>query len=309
LYQQAKTPYEKADCLAAAAEYGWQYLWIHDKGTRDPHPAVRSAAAAALLKIMHKPNFYAAFGEGAKEVRRNLYNYLREIGNSGDPGMIAEAIDGFRSPVLAYKGMRDSTRIDDLKNTLHNKLKLPQDYEAYEKLDSAIAFLEERPFSPKLRLNWNHPIDWQRLSNVSAKTEVTLQTSRGTIVMELYPEWAPNTVATFVSLCQTNFYNGKNFHRIVPNFVAQGGCPRGDGYGAQDFSLRSEIGLAWYEAEGYVGMASAGKDTEGTQFFITHSPTPHLSGRYTIFGKVKKGMDAVYKLQAGDVMEKMSVTF
>jgi cyclophilin family peptidyl-prolyl cis-trans isomerase len=85
----------------------------------------------------------------------------------------------------------------------------------------------------------------------------------------------------------------------VPNFVAQGGCHRGDGYGGEDYSIRSEFSYAKFK-EGAVGMASAGKDTEGTQWFITHSPAPHLDGRYTVFAHVIKGMEIVHQLDVGD---------
>jgi cyclophilin family peptidyl-prolyl cis-trans isomerase len=88
-------------------------------------------------------------------------------------------------------------------------------------------------------------------------------------------------------------------HRVVPNFVIQDGCPRGDGVGGPAFTIGSELGPLYYE-EGSVGMASAGKDTEGSQWFITHSPTPHLDGRYTIFAKVVEGMDVVHKIEIGD---------
>ena len=81
------------------------------------------------------------------------------------------------------------------------------------------------------------------------------------------------------------FYNEKTWHRVVPNFVIQAGCTRGDGYGSLNYTIRSEFSPQSYKT-GYVGMASAGKDTESTQFFITHRPTPHLDGRYTIFAKV-----------------------
>jgi len=106
-------------------------------------------------------------------------------------------------------------------------------------------------------------------------------------------------VANFVALTQSGFFNGKNFHRVVPNFVVQGGDPRGDGWGGTNYSLRSEFANLRY-LEGYVGMASAGKDTESCQWFITHSPTPHLDGRYTIFAKVITGMQVVHQLEIGD---------
>lgn len=307
-FLQSKNAYERAACLRALAEYGWQYRWIHDRGFNDPSPAVKTAAAESILKILRKPNFYGAFGEGAKGVRRELYYYLREITASGDAGMIAAASDGYRVEALNFKTLRDSLRLENMQAAL-NKLKMPRDVEAYMELDSAIAYFEGRSPAPSYRPRWNHPIDWQRLQVVTQKTEVTIQTAKGNVVLELYPQWAPGTVSSFLSLVGSNYYNGKNFHRIVPGHVTQGGCPRGDGYGAEDFTLRTEIGLAWYDAEGYVGMASAGPDTEGTQFFITHNARPHLDGNYTIFGKVKSGMEVVALLQPGDVMDKVTVDY
>jgi cyclophilin family peptidyl-prolyl cis-trans isomerase/HEAT repeat protein len=305
-FNQAKTPYERAACLRGLAEFGWNYRFIHDRGFNDPHPAVKTAAAEALVTILRKPNFFAFFGENANGVRRELHYYLREVVASGDPGMIAEAADGFRVPAMNFKTYRDTSRLGDLKAALQ-KLELPRDYEAYVELDSAIAFFEERPYSPTPRIAFNHPIDWEILKPVSSKSEITIETAKGNIVLEIYPVWAPGSVANFLKLAADGFFKGKMFHRVVPGHVIQDGCPRGDGYGALDYSIRSEMGLVWYDAEGYLGMASAGLDTEGTQFFITHAPRPHLDGKYTIFGKVKSGMDVVHRIQPGDLINGVTV--
>ena len=120
-------------------------------------------------------------------------------------------------------------------------------------------------------------------------------------MLELYTQAAPYTVLSFLKLAARHFYDGLPFHRVVPNFVVQGGDPRGDGWGGPDYSIRSEFSLLRFE-RGMLGMASAGKDTEGSQFFITHSPQPHLDGRYTIFGRVRDGMDLVDRLQVGDTI-------
>jgi cyclophilin family peptidyl-prolyl cis-trans isomerase len=106
-------------------------------------------------------------------------------------------------------------------------------------------------------------------------------------------------VANFVSLLNQKYFDEKYVHRMVPNFVIQTGCNRGDGYGSEPYSIRSEFSLNRYN-DGSVGMASAGKDTEGTQWFVTHSPTPHLDGRYTLFANVTEGMEVVHKIQVGD---------
>ena len=308
MFIQAKSPYDRAACLAALAEFGWQYRWIHDKGISDAHPAVKTAAAEALVAIAQRPGFYAFFGEAAKGVRRELYYYFREAVGTADAGLVATAAPGLRTPGLTYRTLRDSLRLPDLQKIL-GRLKMPRDVEAYLALNETIAYFAETPSPAAPKIPFNHPIDWDRLKLVGPKTNVVIETAKGNIVLELYPQWAPGSVANFLQLAGTGFYNGKNFHRIVPGFVSQGGCPRGDGYGAEDYTIRTEIGLAWYDAEGYVGMASAGLDTEGTQFFITHAPTPHLDGRYTIFGKVISGMDVVYQLRMGDLMNKVTVNY
>jgi cyclophilin family peptidyl-prolyl cis-trans isomerase/HEAT repeat protein len=306
IFQQSKNPYERAACLNALAEFGWNYRWIHDKGFPDAHPAVKSAAAEALKTIAERPNFFAFFGEAAKGARREIYAYLRELVAAGDAGMIAAGATAFTAPALNFRTLRDSVRLDDLKIAL-SKLNMPRDVEAAMALDEVIAWFEGQPKPTSRKIPWNHPIDWNLLKTVSEKTEATLATSKGKLVLELYPGWAPGSVANFIALAQSGEYDGKNFHRVVPNYVIQGGCPRGDGYGALDYTLRTEIGLAWYDREGYLGMASAGADTEGTQFFITHSATPQLDGRYTIFGRVKSGMEVVHNIQPGDVIEKVTI--
>jgi len=111
----------------------------------------------------------------------------------------------------------------------------------------------------------------------------------------------------FLKLSEKNYYDKTIFHRVVPNFVIQGGDPTGTGYGGPGYSIRGEYSPLTFE-EGMVGMASSGKDTEGSQFFITHSATPHLDGKYTIFGKVVEGMDVVDKILVGDYIESVKIT-
>ena len=129
---------------------------------------------------------------------------------------------------------------------------------------------------------------------------VRLTTPRGTAVLELDGDDYPRTVANFLHLVDTGFYRDGVFHRVVPAFVVQGGCPRGDGWGDAGEFLPCEIGNLRYDREGIVGMAHAGKDTGGSQFFITHLPVPRLDGRYTAFGRVVAGMDVVDRILRGD---------
>lgn len=126
-----------------------------------------------------------------------------------------------------------------------------------------------------------------------------LETTRGRIEIELYPQEAPLTVSNFVSLAGSGFYNGLSFMRVVPYFVIQGGDPRNDMEGGPGYTVRCEINMLPYE-RGSVGMALSGKDTGGSQFFITLSPQPHLDGGYTCFGRVISGMTAVDHMMADD---------
>lgn len=147
--------------------------------------------------------------------------------------------------------------------------------------------------------------DWKFIENLDNKKYTVIKTNRGSIKIELFKDTAPFTVQNFVKLSERGYYNNTIFHRVVPNFVIQGGDPTGTGYGGPGYSIRSEFSPLPFDAY-TVGMASSGKDTEGSQFFITHCPTPHLDGKYTLFGRVVDGFDVVDKIQIGDVIESVS---
>nr|WP_309101086.1 peptidylprolyl isomerase [Fredinandcohnia onubensis] len=128
------------------------------------------------------------------------------------------------------------------------------------------------------------------------------------IVIELYSNEAPGTVANFEKLANEGFYNGLTFHRVIPGFVAQGGCPRGNGTGGPGYSIKCETeGNPHKHVAGALSMAHAGKDTGGSQFFIVHEPQPHLDGVHTVFGQVIEGLESVYRIKQGDVMKEVKV--
>lgn len=138
------------------------------------------------------------------------------------------------------------------------------------------------------------------------KITVRIHTSKGLIQVEMFAKDAPMTVDNFIELAKKKYFDGIVFHRIVPNFVAQGGDPRGDGNGGPGYQIRCEINTRLYK-RGTMGMALSGKDTGGSQFFFCHAPQPHLDGGYTVFGQVIAGMDAVDRLTRGDVIERIEV--
>ncbi|HOI40499.1 MAG TPA: peptidylprolyl isomerase [Methanobacterium sp.] len=137
--------------------------------------------------------------------------------------------------------------------------------------------------------------------------KAVIETDKGNIELTLFENEAPNTVANFEKLANTGFYNGLSFHRVIPDFVIQGGCPKGNGTGGPGYTIKCEINPHKH-GTGALSMAHAGKDTGGSQFFITHSPQPHLDGVHTVFGKVIKGMEVVNAIEPGDVMNKVTVT-
>ncbi|MDQ3252674.1 MAG: peptidylprolyl isomerase, partial [Acidobacteriota bacterium] len=137
------------------------------------------------------------------------------------------------------------------------------------------------------------------LARVGKSIRATVTTDKGAFIIELLPEDAPLTVDNFVELARRRFFDGITFHRVVPNFVIQGGDPRGDGNGGPGHQIRCEINRVPY-ARGAVGMALSGKDTGGSQWFVTHSPQPHLDGGYTVFGRVVVGMETVDRIARGD---------
>jgi cyclophilin family peptidyl-prolyl cis-trans isomerase len=132
----------------------------------------------------------------------------------------------------------------------------------------------------------------------------TINTVRGPIQLEMFGADAPITVWNFLSLARSGYYRNTRFHRVVPNFVAQDGDPRDDGNGGPGYSIRDEMNPRRYE-RGAVGMALSGPDTGGSQYFITHSPQPHLDGHYTVFARVVRGYDVLDKLVQGDLITRI----
>ena len=143
----------------------------------------------------------------------------------------------------------------------------------------------------------------------SKKYTATIDTTRGVIELELYPEYAPKTVNNFAFLAQQGYYDGVTFHRVISNFMIQGGDPTGTGRGGPGYQFEDELsGNPLKHESKVISMANAGPNTNGSQFFITHSPQPHLNGKHTVFGKVTKGADVVDKIQQGDKMNSVNVS-
>ncbi len=294
--KNADSPYAKAAYISALSKDPYNYAILSQIYTESKDQILKIAAIEGLGEILKNPLFFKAFGNGFGKVKAEILNTLAAAITSGDAGQIAVASIILKEPNLAWKEwLKDLTFMRDAVS----KLKLPQEIETFNELNACISYLEGKEYKPKTP-DYNHPIDWSILSSIGDSSIAAIKTSQGLIRVKLFKNRAPGTVINFVDLVNKKFYNGKMFHRVVPNFVIQTGCPRGDGYGSSDYSIRSELPQIYYDGEGYIGMASAGNHTESTQWFITHSATPHLDGSYTIFGKVVEGMDVVHKIQQGD---------
>ncbi|MCY7313722.1 MAG: peptidylprolyl isomerase [Pseudoxanthomonas sp.] len=135
----------------------------------------------------------------------------------------------------------------------------------------------------------------------------TFDTAKGPIRVELYPQKAPLTVANFVNLAKHGFYDGLSFHRVIPDFMIQGGCPEGSGRGGPGYRFEDETSNGVSHDRGVLSMANAGPNTNGSQFFITHVPTPWLDGKHTVFGKVIDGLDVVDSVAGGDAITSVKI--
>ena len=137
-----------------------------------------------------------------------------------------------------------------------------------------------------------------------------IKTNKGTMKVLFYENDAPNTVANFVKLSKSGFYDGQTFHRVIPEFVIQGGCPRGDGTGGPGYKIKCELdGGNQYHDRGVLSMAHAGRDTGGSQFFIclNRENTQHLDRHHTCFGKVYEGIEVIDNIRQRDIIESITI--
>jgi cyclophilin family peptidyl-prolyl cis-trans isomerase/HEAT repeat protein len=273
---------------------------------RESDPRVRAAAIVGIGKTRDSgalPILRQAWADSDFVVVVSVCDALGEI---GEPGVIPTVL-------AIYEKWKDYPEpdvklsvIETLKKfkaagamEIYRKELSDQDYRVREAAYGVFKELWGERLADSLRALSQSAI--RPPTEVPATGSAAVVTEKGEIVIQLLGDDAPNTVHNFVSLVRKGYYDGFTFHRVVPNFVIQDGCPRGDGSGGPGYTIRCEINRRHY-VPGAVGMALAGKDTGGSQFFITHSPQPHLDGRYTIFGQVVEGMDVVESIDRGDAI-------
>ncbi len=305
-YEVTNNEYEKASLLKALAGDPMNYKFVETQTFSTKSKVISTYGIEALAKMREHDSFDELHRNALQLKEINMYDdfalIFKKAIKSEDIAMIGIAAKVLRNPKFTYNSMYKNTYF--LTQALH-KCELPRDYEAYVELKETISYINgsENTSVPNIKRG---SINWELVSSISPNQRVIIKTTKGDITIQLKVNEAPATVSNFIRLLRNQFYKKSVFHRVVPNFVIQDGCPRGDGWGGPNFMIRSEFPSLYYK-EGSVGMASSGKDTESSQWFITLSPMPHLDGRYTIFGTVVDGMDVVHSIEIGDKILKFSL--
>ena len=289
-------PYVAKHYVAALGQDPYSYTYLKEAAIDSGVVTIRTAGMEALSKIVSGKSFVNTFRFRSDRVKIEILDIIKEQFAKGDVGTMAIGAGILSNEKIGYRNLIQN---DSFLIAAAAKLSLPREIETYNEIKKALAYINNVKYKAE-KNSYNHPINWKTLATVSDSTIAVVRTNKGNLTIKLFGNTTPGSVANFIDLANDDFFDNKVYHRVVSNFVIQGGCPRGDGYGSLDYSIRSELPQLYYDDEGYVGMASAGLNTEGTQWFVTHSPTPHLDGKYTIFGKVTEGMDVVHQIVEGD---------
>ena len=292
----AKAMLRDRDGRVRALAYGL----ANGNDTAAPSAEVR----ALLVEGLRDSDFYAratalgVLGSNARasDVPAVIASYARSLGDSGNDARIA----GIAYLAAAWKA--DSAAFAPALRQQVAALKPSGDPLVRAAAESASIFSSwaSAPRTSRPQSWYENLVRAYVVPALRRNTQrATIRTRRGDILLELFGADAPITVWNFMNLARTGYYRGTGFHRVVPNFVAQDGDPRGDGTGGPGYAIRDEMNPRRYE-RGAVGMALSGPDTGGSQYFITHSPQPHLDGHYTVFGRVLRGFDALDAIVQGD---------
>jgi cyclophilin family peptidyl-prolyl cis-trans isomerase len=298
-YQVTENIYEKASLLKALEGDPSQYKFVEEETFFSDEKIISTAGIETLIAMRKNSDFEKYNKIIIDETGDNLYEefslIFKKAIQSQDVALITLAADILQDTSMNFIDEYENTYF--LTQALHN-CQLPRDIEAYLELADAIEFINGAKISTLDKIEYN-PIDWNIVTSISSEQKAIIKTTKGDITLKLDVNNAPVAVANFVKLVKESYYNGSIFHRVVPNFVIQDGCIRGDGWGSENYTIRSEFSPSYFE-EGSVGMASAGKDTESVQWFITQYPTANLDGKYTLFGIVIDGLEIIHEIEIGD---------
>lgn len=304
--QEDLTAFEITNYLSALAEDPINYGVIIPFAYDSTNQLIPSGALWALEALLGHNKFELVYASNRSKnvVINEVTEVILDILDSKNPGAIAIACSILRN------GKFTGDDLVLLKLNLRQALRgllIPAQIETKYEIERTLAYFDNQEYTPSPPV-YNHPVDWEVLNALTDSSRAYFLTEKGQFICMLYFDEAPGSTSNFVKLAKSGFYNGNKIHRVVSNFVIQAGCHRGDGFGSEDYTIRSELGPLYYDDQGYIGMASAGKDTESNQWFITMAPTPHLDGRYSIFGKVISGMDVVHQLERGDEIREVRIS-
>ncbi len=272
---------------------------------KDRDVFIRAAAASALADHSGSPANFGALAEAFKESLESDKDY-----NDAQMSMLSAIVklDKTRAaPSLRLALKHYDYLVRKQARQLIRSNELQKEFPEASGFPGPLAGMQKENYS-KLGQLVKTDDDYKRaLARRNGKTKAVVTTGQGNFTIDLFPEDAPLTVDNFVGLAKKGYFNGLAIHRVVANFVVQDGDPRGDGNGGPGWEIRCEINMIEY-GRGVVGMALSGKDTGGSQWFVTHSPQPHLDGGYTVFGRVsEEGMKIVDQLARGDVIRSIEV--
>lgn len=298
-YKKSIDPYQKGALLIALSEYPKAYPFVESETFKNNHKIVTTSGMISISEMLSNKGFdpekIVSGGKGSNTLRKIFADIFKRGIVSGDSSLIAVSSSALRDP--RHKFIKVITDLTFMEEELSN-YKLPADIDKKREIKKILDYFRGIKAEAGGNSEQQKPLDWKRIVKIPVEQKVKIVTDEGDIVIELFVNDSPGSVSNFLDMISEGYLGSGAFHRVVPNFVIQDGCPRGDGWGGPERTIRSEFSHLYYE-EGSVGMASSGKDTEGSQWFITHSSTPHLDGRYTIFGKVISGMEVVQKIQVG----------
>ncbi len=294
----AENPYEIRAYIQALGQDPESYPQLMEYATESDNPVIKTSAIESLGKIVAHKDFNAVFQGYSRSIKNRIKEFIVELlTNSNDEGMLAACADIISTQESGMSELIDST---EFLIAAKERLRRPGQLESINAIEKALARLRGVSNPVLTKAEKLKPVNWSAYDKINDKTRAIVKTNKGNFTIKLFQNEAPISVLNFIELANKQFYDSCAFHRVVPNFVIQTGSPRGDNYGGAEHVISSELGPINYDDQGYVGMASAGRHTESTQWFVTHSPAPHLDGRYTIFGKIIKGMDIVHDIQVGD---------
>ncbi|MFN5318174.1 MAG: peptidylprolyl isomerase [Bacteroidia bacterium] len=307
-YSKTNDEYVKGYILSALSEDFSNFGFLVNAFQKEVGVLGRQFAYEALLSIRKSPHFdmYSKiYSDSSSGLEAYFSQLITAAFNSGDVSLITMSAQILREKALNVDQKLWTNDVEFLKKILGTLL-LPRDIEIYGELLQTIAFLQKKDLVGSVKPDYNNPPDWGSLKEIKTNQGIRIYTDMGIIEAELWVNIAPTTVAYFIQNVANGFYNSKRVHRLVPGFVLQSGCPRGDGYGSGSGSIRSEFSDELF-CEGVLGMASAGPDTESTQWFIMQQDAPHLNGRYTAFGKVTQGLEIVKNARRGLNIKKIEL--